>query len=178
MKKGIELGRRLHENDIDWWDRQLEEYQALPDPDDPSAVWRNFYGEDREYWVLTSKSMHYAFGSNVSLELSSEVAQHTEEFEGICLNPATAADLDVGEGESIVVQTDYGEVEGDAIVREGIRPDVVLIVGQFGRTVTPHAENLRIPNINEITTLDSLDLIDGTGSIAQLAKGSLKKPDD
>ncbi len=26
---GKELGRRLHEHGIDWWDRQLEEYEAL-----------------------------------------------------------------------------------------------------------------------------------------------------
>jgi phenylacetyl-CoA:acceptor oxidoreductase len=27
---GVELGRRLHENGMDWWDEQLKEYQALP----------------------------------------------------------------------------------------------------------------------------------------------------
>ena len=32
---GAELGRRLHEHDMHWWDTQLDEYQALP-------VWKDF----------------------------------------------------------------------------------------------------------------------------------------
>jgi len=32
---GTELGRRLHEHDMHWWDKQLTEYQALP-------VWKDF----------------------------------------------------------------------------------------------------------------------------------------
>jgi phenylacetyl-CoA:acceptor oxidoreductase len=38
---GVELGRRLHEHDMHWWDKQLEEYQALPPwKDFPGAVGR------------------------------------------------------------------------------------------------------------------------------------------
>jgi phenylacetyl-CoA:acceptor oxidoreductase len=178
LQMGEELENRLHEQDIDWWDRQLEEYQALPDPEDPSEVWEEFYGEDREYWALTSKSMHYAYSSNVSLELSAEVAQHNQEFEGVCINPDAAEDIGVDEGDAVQIKTDYGEVEGDVIIREGVRPDVVLFIGQFGQKVTPYAKNLRIPNINEITTLDSLDLVDGTGSIAQMAKVTIEPVED
>ena len=36
---GVELGRRLHENDMRWWDTQLKEYQALPVCKDFSAPW-------------------------------------------------------------------------------------------------------------------------------------------
>lgn len=178
MKMGEELERRLDERDIDWWDEQLEEYQALPDAENPAEVWESVYdGDEHEYWALTSKSIHYAYSSNVSLELSSEVAQNTQEFEGVCINPQAADDLGVEEGDPIVVKSKYGEVEGDVIVREGVRPDVVLFVGQFGHSVTPHAKNLRIPNINDVTTLDDLDLVDGTGSIAQMARVSLEKPE-
>ena len=35
---GAELGRRLHEHGMHWWDKQLAEYQALP-------VWKDFPGE-------------------------------------------------------------------------------------------------------------------------------------
>ena len=37
MRVGAELGRRLHEHDMHWWDTQLKEYQALP-------VWKDFPG--------------------------------------------------------------------------------------------------------------------------------------
>ena len=35
LRVGTELGRRLHENDMHWWDKQLDEYQGLP-------VWKDF----------------------------------------------------------------------------------------------------------------------------------------
>ena len=36
---GVELGRRLHEHDMHWWDKQLTEYQALPVWKDFGALW-------------------------------------------------------------------------------------------------------------------------------------------
>jgi phenylacetyl-CoA:acceptor oxidoreductase len=40
LRVGTELGRRLHENDMNWWDAQIAEYQALP-------VWKDFPGIQR-----------------------------------------------------------------------------------------------------------------------------------
>ena len=37
QRVGAELGARLHENDMHWWDHQLEEYRALP-------MWKDFPG--------------------------------------------------------------------------------------------------------------------------------------
>lgn len=173
-RMGSELKRRLHENDVKWWDEQLEEYQPMPDPEDPSNVWEQHYGEEYEYWALTTKSMHYSYSNNVTNEISSEVAQHTQEFEGICINQQTAESYGVESGDQVIVKSPYGEKEADVIVREGVRPDVVLFVGQFGHSITPHAKNLRIPNINRFTTVDDFELIDGTGSIAQLGKVTIE----
>ncbi|MFB6354647.1 MAG: molybdopterin-dependent oxidoreductase [Halobacteriales archaeon] len=169
-RKGEELGRRLDEAGIDWWDDQLEEYEALPAPEDPSTVWEDFYGDDYDLWAVTTKSMHYAYSSNVASELSSEVARNTQEFEGVCLNPETAAERGIEPDDEVVVRSPIGEARGDVILREGVRPDTVLFVGQFGQSITPHAKNLRIPNINQLTTVDDLDLVDGTGSIAQMGR--------
>ncbi|HEX5632679.1 MAG TPA: molybdopterin-dependent oxidoreductase, partial [Gemmatimonadales bacterium] len=36
---GEELGRRLHESDMHWWDEQLKEYQALPPYKDFPGLW-------------------------------------------------------------------------------------------------------------------------------------------
>lgn len=177
MRMGEELERRLDERGVDWWNDQLEEYQALPDPEDPSEVWEEFYGEEYDLWALTTKSMHYAYSNNVTNEISSEVAQHSQEFEGVCVNSKTAEEIGVENGDAVVVKSPYGKAEGDVIVREGVRPDVVLFVGQFGHSLTPHAKNLRIPNINHVTTIDDLDLIDGTGSIAQMGRVTIEPVD-
>ena len=36
---GKELGRRLHEQGINWWDKQLDEYEPLPHWHDLNALW-------------------------------------------------------------------------------------------------------------------------------------------
>lgn len=173
-RMGAELERRLHDEGIHWWDDQLEEYQALPDPENPAEVWESVYGDEYDLWALTSKSIHYAYSSNVDLEVSAEVARNTQEFEGVCLNSRLADQKGIDSGDTVRIESPFGAVEGDAIVREGVRPDTVLFVGQFGQSVTPYAKNLRIPNLNNLTTTDDLDLIDGTGSIAQLGRVSVE----
>ncbi|HLE43077.1 MAG TPA: molybdopterin-dependent oxidoreductase, partial [Methylomirabilota bacterium] len=67
---GEELGARLHEREIKWWDVQLDEYQALPRWKDFPGVWRDTAlrhgrrAEEFPFWLLTSRSMQYSWGSN------------------------------------------------------------------------------------------------------------------
>ena len=65
-----ELGRRLHETGIHWWDKQLHEYEAMPEWKDINAFWdqtleRNYEvkAADYPYWVLTSRTMPYAWAA-------------------------------------------------------------------------------------------------------------------
>lgn len=175
MKMGEELEARLHEKGVDWWDKQLEEYEAFPEGEDFSKRWGDHYGEEYEQWALTAKSIHYAYGANVTVPISSEVSKVSEEFEGVCISPKLAEEKGIERGDEIKVKSPFGEVKGDVIIREGIRPDVVLMVGQFGQKVTPYAKNLKTPNITELMSQRSLDLIDGTGSLAHIAKVNVEK---
>ncbi len=70
---GEELGRRLHESGIDWWDRQLTEYRPLPEFHDFShlikhAVISNLGGRDEDFpfWLLTARSMQIHLGAETS----------------------------------------------------------------------------------------------------------------
>ena len=93
-----ELERRLHEG-MRWWDKQLAEYQALP-------AWKDFPGEweaalaamggDREdypFWLITARSMQYAWGGNVGMQLIKEVADNVAGHGGVILNTGTAREL-------------------------------------------------------------------------------------
>ena len=68
---GAELGARLRERGITWWDAQLDEYQPLPSWKDFPAIWRGTVSaagrSQAEYplWLLTSGWMQYSWGSNV-----------------------------------------------------------------------------------------------------------------
>jgi phenylacetyl-CoA:acceptor oxidoreductase len=63
---------------------------------------------------------------------------------------------------------------GRAILREGVRPDVVVALQQFGHWATPFARDLGMPNLNQVAAMD-LALTDATGSGADLVPVAIRK---
>jgi len=60
------------------------------------------------------------------------------------------------------------------VLRHGIRPDTLLLLGQFGHWVTPVAKDFEMPSLNKLATM-SLELTDATGSGADLVRVSIGK---
>jgi phenylacetyl-CoA:acceptor oxidoreductase len=60
------------------------------------------------------------------------------------------------------------------VLREGIRPDTLLLLGQFGHWATPVAKDFGMPSMNNLVPM-SLELTDATGSGADIARVSLRK---
>lgn len=177
---GEELKSRLHEKGIHWWDMQLSEYQALPVWKDFPDIWADIarrYGkrpEDYPFWLLTSRSMQYSWGSNVSLPIMADVAHHVMGHFGVMLNRKSAEALKIQDGDEIWIESPIGKTKGQAILREGIRPDVVVALQQFGHWATPFAKDLSMPNLNQLTPMD-LSLTDATGSGADLVRVKICK---
>ena len=98
---GQELGRRLHEHGMTWWDKQLAEYQALPAWKDFPALWEKAAARrwmepaDFPFWLLTARSMQYAWGANVGMQMIQEVADNVAGHGGVIMNAATAARLGI-----------------------------------------------------------------------------------
>ncbi len=177
---GAELGRRLHESGIQWWDKQLAEYQALP-------AWKDFPGEweaslaamggtsaDFPFWLLTARSMQYAWGGNVGMQLIKEVADNVAGHRGVILNAGKARELGIREGDWVQIATPKRFVKARAVLRQGIRPDTLLLLGQFGHWATPVAKDFEMPSMNSLVPM-SMDLTDATGSGADLVRVSLRK---
>lgn len=80
------------------------------------------------------------------------------------------------EGDRVEIQSVAGITRGKAVLREGIRPDTILMIGQFDHWATPYAKDLDLPSLNSVTSL-SLSLTDATGSSADLARVSIRKVD-
>ena len=177
---GRELGNRLHEQGIEWWDRQLEEYQALPRARDFSLIWEQaVLGagdalEDYPYWLLTARSMQYAWGSNAGLQIMDEVAGNVKGHRGVIINTGVAGKLGIREGDLIEVRSSLRATRGPAVLRQGIRPDTLLMIGQFDHWKTPYAKDLQAPSMNALTPM-SLELTDATGSGADLVWVGLAK---
>ncbi len=180
LRIGRELGRRLHERGMTWWDKQLAEYQALP-------VWKDFPAEweaalavqggdpaDYPFWLLTARSMQYAWGGNVGVQMIREVAGNIAGHEGVILNAGKAGELGIEEGDWVEIATPERSVRAKAVLRQGIRPDTLLLVGQFGHWATPLARDFGMPSMNPLVPM-SLSLTDATGSAADVVRVSLRR---
>ena len=179
-RHGAQLARRLHEIGIQWWNHQLEEYEALPGYKRFPDIWTDYAREvgrdpaEFPFWALTARSMQYAWGANVGLPLIHEVAQNVAGHDGIIINRTTARRLGIADGDPVVLASVSGETRGRATLREGIRPDTVLLVGQFDHWATPYAKDLGLGSLNSLTPL-ALSLTDATGSGADLFRVSVRK---
>ncbi len=179
-RMGAELAARLHERGITWWDVQLEEYQPLPAWKDFPAIWRataSAAGRSQAefpFWLLTSRSMQYSWGSNVSLPILAEAAKNVRGHFGVMLNRGVARDLHIGESDLVEIVSPTGRTTGRAILREGLRPDVVVVLQQFGHWATPFARDLGMPSLNQVSSMD-LALTDATGSGADLVPVALRR---
>ena len=180
LRVGTELGRRLHESGMQWWDAQLAEYQALPAWKDFSRIWETAVSEaggkpeDYPFWLITTKSMQYVCGANAGVDLMREVSQNVAGHRGVIINATTAAQLGINDGDYIEVRSPTGRTFGHAELRQGIRPDTVLMVGQFAHWATPGAKDLGLPSMNGLVPM-SLSLTDATGSGADLARVAVSR---
>ncbi|OIN91821.1 MAG: molybdopterin oxidoreductase [Comamonadaceae bacterium CG1_02_60_18] len=175
LRVGTELGRRLHENDMHWWDEQLKEYQALPIWKNFPALWEAIIAEtgassqDYPFWLLTARSMQYAWGANAGIQLMREVAGNVTGHRGVVMNTQAAQQLGIADGDAIEISTPKRSVRGRAVVRQGIRPDTLLLIGQFDHWKTPLAKDFGMPSLNSLANM-SLALTDATGSGADIVR--------
>ena len=177
---GEELGRRLHESGMDWWDKQLAEYQPLPPYKDFPGLWEHSLESlggkpaDYPFWLVTARSMQYAWGGNVGVQMIREVAGNVAGHGGIVMNPAAAERLGVDEGDLVEIATPRRSTHGHVVLRQGIRPDTLLLVGQFDHWVTPLAKDFGVPSLNKLAEM-SLELTDATGSGSDLVRVKVVK---
>lgn len=179
---GVELGNRLHERGIQWWDVQLEEYGGLPKVMDFPGIWEQETVKqggsgalaDYPFWLITSRSMQYAWGSNVGVQLMNEVAGNLRGHKGVLINSRRARELGIGDGDLIEVSSYIGTTRGPAVLSEGIRADTLLMMGQFDHWATPYAKDLKAPSMNSLIPM-SMALTDSTGSSADLVRVGVKK---
>ena len=179
-RHGTQLAHRLHEIGVNWWDKQLEEYQPLPPYKQFPDIWINYareVGRDPDefpLWALTARSMQYSWGANVGVPVINEVAKNVAGHKGIILNRQTATGLGIAEGDMIEIESVSGTTKGHAVLREGIRPDTVLMIGQFDHWATPVAKDLELGSLNSVTAM-ALSLTDATGSGSDLARVKVSK---
>jgi phenylacetyl-CoA:acceptor oxidoreductase len=182
-RHGQQLAHRLKEIGVTWWDKQLTEYEFLPGYERYADIWIDYVSDagrdpkDYPLWALTARSMQYSWGANVGLPIINEMANNISGHRGVIVNRSAAKKMGIAEGDDVVIESVSGITEGKAVLREGIRPDTVLMIGQFGHWKTPYAKDLKLPSLNSLTDI-SLKLTDNTGSGADLMRVKLYKASD
>ncbi len=180
MRTGRELAHRLHESGIRWWDQQLREYQPLPVWHDFAGIWeqdlvrRGKRPEDFPFWLITTKSMQYHAGGNAAIALMDEVGRNVRGHRGIIINAGAAARLGIKAGDQLEIASPIATTRGPAVPVQGIRPDTLVIVGQFDHWATPYAKDLGAPSLNTVAPL-SLELTDENGSGADLVRVAVRR---
>jgi phenylacetyl-CoA:acceptor oxidoreductase len=178
---GKQLGRRLHEQGIHWWDKQLGEYEALPRWHDLNALWEGALAKhysvriaDYPFWLITARSMQYSWGGNVGIQLIKEVADNVAGHGNVVMNHSAAEQLGIADGDLVEVCSPVNDTKGRVMLCEGIRPDTLLMIGQFDHWATPFAKDFHAPSMNALTPM-LLDLTDATGSSADLVKVRIRR---
>jgi len=176
FRVGQELKRRLHHQGIHWWDRQLQEYEPLPRWRDLAALWEGALArhyqvriEDYPFWLVTARSMQYSWGGNVGIQLIKEVADNVAGHGSVVMHRTAGYKLGIADGDLIEVRSPLNSTQGRVMLCEGIRPDTLLMIGQFDHWATPYAKDFHAPNMNALVPM-LLELTDATGSGADLVK--------
>jgi phenylacetyl-CoA:acceptor oxidoreductase len=127
-------------------------------------------------WLISTKSMQYASGNNVSIQLMDEVSQNVRGHGRILINTRTAATLGLEQDDWVELRSPIAKTRGRVAISEGVRPDTLVVPGQFGHWATPFAKDLKFPSLNKLAPM-SLDLTDSTGSGADMVRVSVTRLD-
>ena len=118
--------------------------------------------------------MQYAWGGNTDLQIIKELSDNVGGHGGVVMNTTTANELGIGDRDLVKITSPLASTQGRAILRQGIRPDTFLMIGQFDHWATPLAKTFNTPSMNKLTPM-LLDLTDSTGSGSDLVKVSIKR---
>ena len=147
---GEELERNLSEKRIDWW--PTEEYTALPTYF-PSKL--EEIPPEYGYYATTCRPIMFSYGSNLGLPWMNELA--TEQLPDqihILMNTDAAESEGIGGNDEIWVESETGKVKGRVVLRQGIRPDTLLIAGQFGQWAMPVAKDTGRVTLSALLPID------------------------
>ena len=117
--------------------------------------------------------MQYAWGGNVGMQVIKEVADNIAGHRGVIINATTAQRLGIADGDDVEIVAPDRSTRGRAVLREGIRPDTLLAIGQFDHWVTPFAKDFGNASLNSLATM-SIALTDATGSGADVVRVAIR----
>jgi len=147
-KAGEELARNLASVGIDWW--STDEYVPLPIYV-PSVL--DQVPPEYDLYVTTRRLTQIGWGTDVDVPWVLEI---TELFPGqpdILMNVEAARARGIKDGDEVWVESEVGRVKQRVKLSQGLRPDTVVIAGQFGHWSTPVAKDKGWVSLTALTPI-------------------------
>ena len=82
--------------------------------------------------------------------------------------------MGIANGDKVEIASPIGATRGRVQLRQGIRPDTLLMVGQFGHWKTPFAKDFDVPSMNSLVPM-LMETTDNSGSSADVAKVRIRQ---
>jgi phenylacetyl-CoA:acceptor oxidoreductase len=101
-----------------------------------------------------------------------EVADNVAGHGAVVMNHSTAELLGISDGDIVEVSSPLDKTSGHVLLCQGIRPDTLLMIGQFDHWATPFAKEFAAPSMNALVPM-MLELTDATGSSADIVKAKV-----
>jgi phenylacetyl-CoA:acceptor oxidoreductase len=144
-RSGDELNRNLAEKGIDWW--PTDEYTALPVYFPPIL---EEAPKDHDFYVVNCRVASTSWGANVGLPWVNEISSQLKGVGDVLMNTATARKRGIKDGDEIWIESVTGKIKQTVRLCQGIRPDCLLISGQFGQWGMPVAKETKRASISTL----------------------------
>lgn len=117
-----------------------------------------------DLWATTGHSGKFQF-SYVANPMYLELVEQRLEHLRVQINSETAKQRGIKDEDEIWIESAYSRVKGRAKLREGLRPDTIVLHGTFGHWATPLARDYgeSLPNINRLSKMDLNTLAEDGG---------------
>ncbi len=167
---GQNLAANLAKVGVGWW--PTAEYVALP-----TYVHSVLDTVPPEYdlFVTTCRLPQYANSSNTDCAIHNEVVQQVPGQHRVLMNSQTAENKGIKDGDEVWVESPVGRVKGIVALTGGIRPDTLLMAGQFGQTQTPVARDTGRVSVNSLTPISYEWTDPVTGTMQSTIKARIYK---
>lgn len=96
----------------------------------------------------------FGYGSNVGLPSMNELAKHVNGVEDILMNADAANARGIKDGDEIWIESEVGKVKRKVKLSQGIRPDTLLIAGQFGQWAMPIAKDTKRVTLSSLVPIN------------------------
>ncbi len=131
LKEKMEEAKVPFRHEWDW-----DDYQPLPVPDlDPV----HFEPPEYDLYAFCYKDVQMNFSENLTIPWIADIVYRDPVHQGILINPKTAAERNIENGDLIQVESQYGYLKGLAKVTEGVHHESIGISNAITKWMDYHA---------------------------------------